>query len=103
MWAQEVLGYWQDLLRNYDEHGVAPFSGRGTELARKLETAKFSYLSKKDGLLIRDAVLLECDAFLTMDSKLEKNAGHIERELRLKVLSPRGYWALLEPWAAMTS
>ncbi|MBN1360099.1 MAG: hypothetical protein JW993_05885 [Sedimentisphaerales bacterium] len=101
MWAYEILGYWQDLLRNYVDHGVAPFSGRGEELARELASSKFGYLSDKDRLLIRDAVMLECHAFLTMDNKLARNAVHIEKELRLKVLSPSGYWKLLQPWAAL--
>jgi hypothetical protein len=101
MWAYEILGYWQDLLRNYADHGVAPFSGRGEELARKLESSKFGYFSDKDRLLIRDAVMLECHAFLTMDNKLARNAAHIEKELGLKVLSPSGYWKLLQPWAAL--
>jgi hypothetical protein len=99
--AYEVLGYWQGLLRNYAEHGVAPFSGRGEKLAQKLETPAFGYLSTKDALLIRDALLLECDAFITMDNKLAKNSGHIERELGLKILSPSDYWELLVPWAAL--
>jgi len=101
MWAHEVFCYWQEVLRDYDEHGISPFTGRGAELAWKLESPKFGYLGKKDSLLIRDAILLECDAFLTMDTKLERNGGHIERELRLNVMSPNGYWKLLEPWAAL--
>jgi len=100
-WAHEVLGYWEGLLCNYADYGVAPFSGRGEELARKLETANFGYMSAKDALLVRDAVLLECDAFLTMDVKLAKNSGHIGSELGLKVLSPSASWNLLEPWAAL--
>ena len=46
-WAHEVLGYWEGLLCNYADYGVAPFSGRGEELARKLETANFGYMSAK--------------------------------------------------------
>ncbi len=101
MWAHEVLTYWQQILRNYADHGVAPLTGRGAQLALKLQSPKFGYMSRKDALLIRDAVLLECDAFLTMDNKLAKNAGHIERELGLRVLSPTAYWKLLQPWAAL--
>ena len=100
-WAHEVLGYWEGLLCNYADYGVAPFSGRGEELAQKLETANFGYMSAKDALLVRDAVLLECDAFLTMDVKLAKNSGHIESELGLKLLSPSAYWNLIQPWAAL--
>ena len=85
-WAYEVLGYWHGLLRNYKEHGVAPFSGRGEKLAQKLRTPAFGYLSTKDALLVRDALLLECDAFITMDRKLAKNRGHLEKEVGLKLL-----------------
>jgi hypothetical protein len=101
LWAYEVLGYWEDIVANYSAHGVAPFTGRGDRLARKLKTANFGYLSAKDWLLIHDAVLLECDAFITMDTKLARNSGHVERELGLKVLLPSGYWRLLAPWAAL--
>ncbi|MBL8828730.1 MAG: hypothetical protein JNM18_17255 [Planctomycetaceae bacterium] len=101
MWAHEVLGYWQDVLRNYADNDVAPFGRRGVELAQKLESPKFGYFSLKDRLLIRDAVLLECHAFVTMDNKLGKNADHIGKEVGLKVMSPRSYWKLLEPWAAV--
>jgi hypothetical protein len=100
-WAHEVHQYWQDLLSNYAYRGVAPFSGQGKTLAGKLETPRFGYLSNKDRFLIRDAVLLECDAFITMDKRLARNGRHIEKELRLKVLSPSGYWSLLAPWAAL--
>jgi hypothetical protein len=63
-------------------------------LARKLASSKCGYFSDKDRLLIRDAVMLECHAFLTMDNKLARNAVHIEKELGLKVLSSSGYWKL---------
>jgi hypothetical protein len=49
---------------------------------------------------VRDALALECDAFLTMEKKLAKNAAHIGTQLGLKILRP-DYWALLRPWAAL--
>lgn len=55
--------------------------------------------TKRD--LLRDALALECDGFLTMEKKLAKNAPHIEAQLGLKVLRPPAYWALLRPWAAL--
>ncbi len=67
----------------------------------RLDETRFGYLSAKDKLLARDALALECDAFLTMERKLPKMADHIERELGLNVLRPPDYWALLEPWAAL--
>ena len=99
-WALEMIDYWQGCLAAYEDVG-SPFSERGKALARKIGTGKFGYLSQKDAKLIRDAVLLECDAFLTMERKLPKNAPHIERELAIKVLQPNNYWELLRPWAAL--
>ena len=71
-------------LESYDGD---PFNGDGTKLAEKLENASFGYLGAGDRRLIQDAVYLECDAFLTMERKLPKNAGHIERELGIRVNS----------------
>jgi hypothetical protein len=55
----------------------------------------------KDKRLVRDALALECDAFLPMEKKLAKNATHIGTQLGLKILRPPDYWALLRPWAAL--
>ncbi len=62
---------------------------------------RFGYLSSKDRVLIRDAVLLQCDAFLTMESRLPRNAAHLQRELGLRVLRPIEHWKLLERWAGL--
>jgi hypothetical protein len=83
------------------EDSTSAFSGRGVELSAKLSEKHFGYLSTKDAYLIRDAVLLECDVFLTMERKLPRNSAHIEQELGIKVLQPIGYWDLLRPWAAL--
>jgi hypothetical protein len=42
-----------------------------------------------------------CDAFLTMEKRLPKNAPHIQRELGLQILTPAQYWDLLRPWAPL--
>jgi len=99
-WALEVLEYWESCLAAYEDGGAA-FSGHGVALAAKLTENRFGYLGAKDARLIRDAVLLECDVFLTMERKLPKNAAHLERELGVKVVQPVGYWDLLGPWAAL--
>ena len=99
-WALEVLEYWEGCLASHEDGGYA-LSGRGVPLAAKLAGNGFGYLSGKDATLIRDAVLLECDVFLTMERKLPKNAAHLERELHIKVLQPLIYWDLLRPWAAL--
>jgi hypothetical protein len=97
-WVRDVLDPWLITVEAY--RGEA-FEGWGQELAARLDEPRFGYLSAKDKLLLQDAVALECDAFLTMEKKLARNAEHIEEQLGLKVLRPPDYWALLAPWAAL--
>ncbi len=99
-WALEILHDWEGCLAAYEYSGSA-FSGRGLTLSTQVGENRFGYLSTKDAQLIRDAVLLECDVFLTMESRLPKNAVHIQRELGIRVVQPTGYWELLIPWAAL--
>ena len=99
-WAFEMLDYWKGCLLAYEDNGTA-FSGRGILLSSKLQENRFGYLSAKDAVLIRDAVMLECCVFLTMERKIVRNATHLEQELEIKVLQPIGYWDLLKPWAPL--
>jgi hypothetical protein len=71
------------------------------DLAGRLDEAKFGYLSAKDRELLRHAIILRCEAFLTMERRLPRNAAHIERELGIRVLTPIAYWEMLRPWAAL--
>lgn len=70
-------------------------------LAARLGESKFGYLSRKDRLLIQDAVALRCEAFLTVERRLPRNALHIERELRIRMMTPVTHWQMLRPWAAL--
>jgi hypothetical protein len=70
-------------------------------LAARLDEPKFGYLSEKDRLLLRHAIILRCEAFLTMERRLPRNAAHIERELSIRILTPITYWNILRPWAAL--
>lgn len=97
-WAFEMLDYWQSCIRRYEN---SPFGGQGISLAGKLEESQFGYLGTKDRKLIQDATILECDVFLTIDHKLSKNAGHIHKEIGIKILMPTQYWSLLRPWASL--
>ena len=70
-------------------------------LGERLTERKFGYLGKKDRLLLRHAVILRCEAFLTVERRLPRNATHIERELGIRVLTPVMHWEMLKPWAAL--
>jgi hypothetical protein len=98
IWARDVLDYWESCLGSYYP---SPFSGVSNGIARKLECPSFGYLSNKDRILLRDAITLECQAFLTMERRLPKNRHHIKEHLGLLVLQPIDYWSLLEPWARL--
>ena len=67
----------------------------------RLDERKFGYLSDKDRLLLRHAVVLRCEAFLTMERRLPRNAVHLERELGIRILTPIMHWEMLRPWAAL--
>jgi hypothetical protein len=98
-WAHEMLDYWIDCIKSYETHNA--FSGKGKDVLKRIKEEQFDYLSIKDKLLIFDAVLLECDAFLTMEEKLTRNAENIEKKLGLRILRPFEYCEVLQPWAAL--
>ena len=66
-----------------------------------LDSHSYDYLSMGDRTLIKDALTMECDAFLTMENRLPKNARHIRKTLGIWVLSPVEMWEILRPWAAL--
>ncbi|MBS0642108.1 MAG: hypothetical protein JSS43_19755, partial [Proteobacteria bacterium] len=70
-------------------------------LAARLDEPKFGYLGAKDRLLLCHAVTLRCEAFLTVERRLPRNADHVERELGIRILTPITHWQMLRPWAAL--
>lgn len=70
-------------------------------LAGRLDEPKFGYLGGKDKKLLRHAVALRCEAFLTVERRLPRNARHVERELGIRIMTPIEHWHLLRPWAAL--
>ena len=97
-YAFDVLDHWLVCQEESE-----PPSERARDLAARLDGHSFGYLGAGDRELIRNAVAFECDAFLTMERRLPRNAPHIRRELGLLVLTPLDYWELLRPWAALFS
>jgi hypothetical protein len=70
-------------------------------LSNRVNEPRFGYLGEGDRVLLQDAILLQCDSFLTMERRLPLNRLHIEAELGIRVLTPVSYWNLLRPWAAL--
>ncbi|MAF47560.1 MAG: hypothetical protein QGH73_00970 [Rhodospirillales bacterium] len=88
------------------DHSEVCLEGEGatTEskaLAERLDEPKFGYLSEKDRLLLRHAIVLRCEAFLTVERRLPRNAAHVERELAIRILTPITHWEMLRPWATL--
>jgi len=94
-WAYDVLDHWLACLEESGE----PCSNPAVLAA--LNSNSYGYLGEGDRALLRDAIRLDCDIFLTMENKLPKNANHIVRTLGLRVLSPIEFWEYLKPWAAL--
>jgi hypothetical protein len=94
-WAYDVLDHWRACLEE------APSPAVDLKIAATTDTSSYNYLGTGDRALIKDALLLGCDSFLTMENKLPKNADHIRSTLGIRVLSPLDMWELLRPWAAL--
>ena len=100
-WAHEILGHWMTVLESYDEHGESPFDGSGMQHAAKLNHPSIGYLSDKDKALLKDALEMECHAFITTDRRLVNATAHLQRGIPMKILEPTGVWALFRPWSGL--
>ncbi|RWP98761.1 hypothetical protein [Mesorhizobium sp.] len=76
-------------------------SAESVAMAARLAEPRFGYLSEKDRRLLADAVALRCEAFLTVERRLPRNAQHLKRELGIEVITPVRHWEFLRPWAAL--
>lgn len=93
-------------LRDIADHSETCLEGDGPTaeseaLSKRLDERKFGYLSEKDRLLLRHAIILRCEAFLTVERRLPRNAAHIEREVGIRILTPIMHWKMLRHWAAL--
>ena len=70
-------------------------------LSAQLREPRFGYLGEKDRLLLEEAVAFRCEAFLTMERRLPRNAAHIAQEMGIRILTPITHWQMLQPWAAL--
>jgi hypothetical protein len=94
-WAYDVLDHWLACLAESTRSGGAP------ELVAAIESPSYGYLGSGDRALLKDALSLGCDAFLTMENRLPKNAPQLKKTLGIRVLTPLDMWQLLLPWAAL--
>jgi len=94
-WAYDVLDHWLACLEASGEP-----DGSAKAVAA-IDAPRYNYLGAGDRALLKDALGLECDAFLTMENKLPKCGQHIRITLGIRVLSPIELWEALGPWAAL--
>jgi hypothetical protein len=92
-WAFDVLDHWQACI----DGRTSPFSGLGRELAERFEEKQFNQYSEKDRALLRDAVALECDTFLTIERRLPKNWKHLARTFGIQIVRPPELFEWLRP------
>lgn len=95
LWAYDVLDHWMACLA--ESQSIEP----DTAVFTSIDPTSHGYISAADRALLEDALALGCDTFLTMESRLPKNAGHIQKTLGIRVLSPIGMWDILSAWAAL--
>ena len=69
--------------------------------AELLSEPRFGMISRKDRILLQEAIDLRCDAFLTMERKLPTAAEFVRREGGISILRPADFWDQLRPWAAL--
>jgi hypothetical protein len=90
-WVNDVRDVW-----------LVQSAGREVPLwGEKFNGRRFGMISRKDRILLQDALDLRCDAFMTMERRLPTAAEFIERETGLRIMRPTTYWGLLAPWAAL--
>ena len=91
-WAYDVLDHTQVCLA---ENPPAPVNA-----AHIAALDACGYLSVNDARLVRDALLMGCDTFLTVERKLPRNAAHLSRAIGLEVVRPPELMAVLAPHVA---
>jgi hypothetical protein len=93
-YALDIQAYSDDLI---EETGAAPAPG----LSALLDHKSVGFLGEGDRQLLKEAISLGCDGFMTMENKLPRNSQFIRRLVGLLVLSPADYWVRLKPYAAL--
>jgi hypothetical protein len=94
-WLRDIADHSQVCI---ESDGPSPDS---VALGERLSEPRFGYLSSADRRLIHEAVVLRCDAFLTVERRLPTNAAHLEKHLGIRILTPIQHWEALRPWAAL--
>jgi hypothetical protein len=83
-WVNDVRDVW-----------LVQSAGREVPLwGEKFNGRRFGMISRKDRILLQDALDLRCDAFMTMERRLPTAAEFIERETGLRIMRPTTYWGL---------
>ena len=96
-WVLDVLDYTQAWLAESPERAV-----EAAQRARRLDDPfRFRNVSVKDRQLLRDALALDCDVFLTVERRLATQAEHLYRALGLLVMRPPELRNRMWPYAGL--
>lgn len=95
--AKNSLLRWVLDVRQHSEICLAeePPAPEASERAQMIDGSAFGYLGGGDRQLLREAMSLECDTFLTMERRLPKNAVHLRAKLGIVVVRPPELWAIV--------
>jgi hypothetical protein len=89
----------------YDVQDTWLIQSEGEEVPRwghRFYNQALGMISKKDRIVLQDALDHRCDAFLTMEKKLPAAAARqVQRMTGLRILRPPEYCELLAPWAKL--
>lgn len=95
-WFNELWLYWRDIANEDDTISTeaADRLAHDPELGAILSC----FPDQADRELIAHALAFKCDAFCTLDQRTILNHVHRLAALDLEFLSPRQWWARIEPW-----
>ena len=98
-WFYELYNYWNTASQQYVN---GAFTGEGKLLLRKIQSDESikSAFSKKDFIIVSDAIELECDSILTCD-KFRNRQSWMQKRYGVSILYPTDLMIILYKFQAL--